>query len=186
MFRLYLSVVLVAVKDAGEWVEQSKKKHRNVTRWIWAEFKEAKWSDSGNGGRREGSAGWSMETWMLCVCWAQSHKSVVCWGPRGDGMAAYCCGRQISGMSHEDFSIWHSTEQKREPGLCCLNRGRSVSPGVSRPVCVLGQVWMKCVLCTRSIGLWLLRSWAELDHRVTATAWVSLPFPFLCRNFKNK
>lgn len=146
MFRLYLSVVLVAVKDAGEWVEQSKKKHRNVTRWIWAEFKEAKWSDSGNGGKREGSEGWSMETWMLCVCWAQSHKSVVCWGPRGDGMAAYCCGWQISGMSHEDFSIWHSTEQKREPGLCCLNRGRSVSPGVSRPVCAGSGLDEVCAL----------------------------------------
>lgn len=184
MFRLYLSVVLVAVKDAGEWVEQSKKKHRNVTRWIWAEFKEAKWPDSGNGGMREGSEGWSMETWMLCVCWAQSHKSVVCWGPRGDGMAAYCYGWQISGMSQEDLSIWHSTEQKREPGLCCLEAGPWAL--VLAGLCVLGQVWMKCVLCTRSIGLWLLRSSAELDHRVTAAAWVSLPFPFLCRNFKNK
>lgn len=32
MSRLYVLVVLVSVEDAGEWLEQSKKKHRNVTR----------------------------------------------------------------------------------------------------------------------------------------------------------
>lgn len=86
------------------------------------------------------------------------------------------------GVSQKTFPSDVQLSKKKAARFKCLQRCRLQCPGVS-PLCP-GSVWLEpghCS-CTPGIGLWLLRSGQrEFYHRVTATAWLSLPFSFPCK-----
>lgn len=82
-------------------------------------------------------------------------------------------------VSEKPSSLMFNWAKKKAARFRCLQRCRLQCPGVSP-----GSVWLQPVhcACTPGVGLWLLRSWQrEFYHRVSATAWLSLPFSFHCK-----
>lgn len=163
-------------RQRGQGAGQVTTAQRNVKRGIWVEFKEAKCSGSGSRGSQKVGA------WVLSGFFTESPKCIVLYLTPWDlvVMEGYWLLSQISGMSQENLPLWCSTEQKMKAKFRCLERCRLQCPGVS-PVCP-GPVWFSLftALLTLVCGCWGLGQ-REFYHRVSATAWVSLPFSFPCK-----